>query len=309
MLIFLTIVSVLLAVTNIAAAAYLIGLLARAKYSANVAVGLLTPPSKLAPPSAESPPPESLREIEELIVEEPPPLPEESCSIKLKLSTSAAARTNTSRKECTDAWICDDKIGLYAVFDGVGSEEDGAACRVAAKSVRRWITEYRSGEFKSPEMIENPHREGRRLRLALDHAHAKVHALQDEQQPTGTNTAKCSAVAALRAGNVLMIGWVGNTKLYRIRAGELSQITLDQANCLGSKTQPEPGMKELVLDTDGRYLLCNIGLTEAIGESRALEILTVAEEPESAAEKLVTEAANNNPEDDMTVVVLFAEEE
>jgi serine/threonine protein phosphatase PrpC len=335
-LLILTIVAVLLTTCNIALAAYMVGILAQVRAAgrprhpgygrqeaAPEALQKLTKPFPGLVPADDKLEPEG----------EERPL-DEAAVAALRVNAAGASRSDPNRSESGDTLICDSEEGLFAVFDGIGGEDDGAAARLAAKSLTRWIKDSRAEKRKIPEQLLSPHREGRRLRLAIDRAHAKLLELREERVKTGGGELGCSLVAALRTGNILMVGWLGDARLYRLREGVLNRVTVDQTlasqqmragmiseeeaarsplklyltGYLGSLDNPEPGLKEVVLEKDARYMLCNSGLPLAIGEDKVSALLGAAPDPETAAEKLVTEAANADPDDDMTAVVLFAEE-
>jgi serine/threonine protein phosphatase PrpC len=240
---------------------------------------------------------------------------------------AAATRAHPSREGNSDSWICETGARIFAVLDGLG-EEGGTASRKAAKSILRWIMVTRGKEGLSESGSEDAQRELHRLGLALDHAQAEVASLPRDEVHGRPG---CAVVTALIASGQLLAGWCGDARAYRMRHGLLSKLKPDNTALeerlrsigqveggadilsqtpvpLGSEGIVEPLTGKSGIEAGDRFLLCNAGLARALGERVIRGFLDRNMTPEEIAEKLVTKAANENPDDDMTAVVVEIDE-
>ena len=324
--------ALLLAALNVAAAAYVAGLSARrraipagATNSAAPEPGPFPPPAQLeistygGGPAVPGTRPDH------------PPLGEDCLGI-IRLNAAAASRSNPTSEESGDSWICESNAGIFAVLDGSG-RRGGEASRRATKSILRWIMVTRGKEGLDTLGSDDPVRETHRLGLALDHAHAEVSNLKRAAE-THLEEYQCSAVTAVVAGGRLLFGWCGTARAFLMRNGLLNEIIPEDcvrderpgtgdyspldfdepeymtyaSEPLGSEGIVEAATGRSGVEPDDRFLLCNDGLVKALGERSLREILDKPHSAEEIAERLVTDAANSAPDDDMTAVVIEAEE-
>ena len=316
--------ALVLAALNVAAAAYILGLSARRRAAAAVSL-----PHNPAAAGAALPSELSTYGTGSGKGSRPPALPGR-WNGPLRLAASAASRGNPNSEQNGDAWICDDEAGLYAVLDGIGESGAESASRKAAVSIDRWIDQTRSKEGLEPGGSGDAEIEGHRLGLALDHAHAEVMALRRELTGKSTADFGCSVAAALRAGSMLVAGWLGDTRIYRQRDGLLRLLTRDHSEAgmqeragvideeearrsplstsligyLGAEGLNEPDTLTREMQPGDRFLLCSGGVGRALGNKRLRDLLDRNELPEEITERIVTEAANANPDDDMTAVLI-----
>jgi protein phosphatase len=135
--------------------------------------------------------------------------------------------------------------------------------------------------------------------------------------------------AALVTGREIAIGHVGDSRLYRLRDGELERLTHDhslveefvrqgkltpaeaevhpQRSIITRALGPEPEVEVDTYTHSGRdgdvYLLNSDGLTGMISEDQVAEILRGRASLEEAAEKLIAAANENGGKDNITVVL------
>jgi protein phosphatase len=135
--------------------------------------------------------------------------------------------------------------------------------------------------------------------------------------------------ATLVDGDAVSVGHVGDSRAYRLRAGELTQLTQDhslvaelersgqltpeaaehhpQRSIITRALGPEP---QVDVDTHTHparagdvYVLCSDGLTGMISDSELATLLRAAPSLESAAEALVRAANQSGGKDNITVVL------
>jgi len=134
-----------------------------------------------------------------------------------------------------------------------------------------------------------------------------------------------------REDGKIHIAHVGDSRAYRVRAGDITQVTRDHSllndyllvmpNLTDTQRERLPsnvitralGMQDAVavdlyfenVEPGDVYLLCSDGLNGMVGDDRILDIIdTAASDVETAAKALVAQANQNGGEDNTTVVVV-----
>ncbi|MEA2422058.1 MAG: family protein phosphatase [Thermoleophilaceae bacterium] len=203
---------------------------------------------------------------------------------------------------------------LFAVADGMGGARAGeVASRIAVE------------QFDQQSEVDGPPEE--QLAEVARAANRQIHKMaQEDSAYAGMGT---TFTAALFGGRELTIGHVGDSRLYRLREGELERLTHDhslveefvrqgkltpaeaevhpQRSIITRALGPEPEVEVDTYTHTGRagdvYLLNSDGLTGMISEDKVAEILTGSESLEDAAEKLIAAANENGGKDNITVVL------
>jgi len=228
-----------------------------------------------------------------------------------------------------DALFVDTALGLYAVADGMGGYEGG---EVASNLAIGTISEFLKNNGacteetwpfaldRSRTFVENM------VDAAVQAAHRRVVAKR-----VGRLSRMGSTLSALlfRDGHVV-IGHVGDSRVYRLRAGELTQLTRDHSlyneladatpvDAIGPKNDfPYRNIITQALGMDGHpsaevlraevepgdvYLLCTDGLSEVLPEYHMKTVLS-ALSPDEACRELVEEAYEWGSHDNITAVVV-----
>jgi PPM family protein phosphatase len=214
------------------------------------------------------------------------------------------------RRRNEDAYVSEPP--LFAVADGMGGAQAGEIASRIAVAVLRDSTRQ-SGEDAVVELIQEANR---RIyeEAATDQAHSGM----------GT-----TITAVLAENGTVLIGHVGDSRAYRVRDGELEQLTEDHSLVAelvrSGKLSPEEADvhpqrsvitrvvgsdPEVDIDTfsvDARpgdiFLLCSDGLTSMVDDRQILEIVERNRgNLEQAARALVGAANKRGGEDNITVV-------
>jgi protein phosphatase len=199
-----------------------------------------------------------------------------------------------------------------------GAQAGEVASRLTAAAFR----EYHEADELPP---------AERLQAIIQEANRRVYErARTESDFSGMGT---TVTAALLIGGRVTLGHVGDSRAYRIRNGELEQLTEDHSLVgdlmrSGRLTQeeadahPQRSVITRALGTDpevdidmvtadaapgDRFLLCSDGLTTMVGDDDILGILAAAPTLDDAARELVRAANTGGGEDNVTVV-LFAVE-
>lgn len=136
------------------------------------------------------------------------------------------------------------------VFDGVGGRFDGhIASRLASEAAQEIINQ-------GPENLSNPEVAEALLRRALTLAHERItqDTLGQEQKRLKGTTAVLTLVFE-RAGKLqASVGWVGDSRIYRVRGHELTMLTQDDANWLESVPEADRLNQQMIqASIESRY--------------------------------------------------------
>jgi PPM family protein phosphatase len=231
----------------------------------------------------------------------------------------SAGRTDPGRvrRRNEDAFVLDPP--LFAVADGMGGAQAGeVASRLAAAAFR----EYHEADRLAPD---------ERLQAIIQEANRRIYdRARADSDVSGMGT---TVTAALLTGGRLTLGHVGDSRAYRIRDGDLEQLTEDHSlvgdlmrsgrltpeeadshpqrsvitRALG--TDPEVSIDTITVDAEpgDLFLLCSDGLTTMVTDEDILGILAAAPTLDDAARELVRAANTGGGEDNVTVVLFRVE--
>lgn len=238
-----------------------------------------------------------------------------------------AAFTHVGRRSNNeDAFCAAPELGLFAVADGMGGYEGGeVASRVAIDTLRGFYRRNAEDDNTTwPFALEHERSLAENmLSVAIRLADAEVHA-----RKTGRLASMGSTVAAIAVdGARVVVGHVGDSRVYRLRGGAITQVTRDHslyqemiaagmsvppreqfphANVITRALGMKPPVKVDLTTLDARagdvFLLCTDGLIETVPDARIRAALG-ALAPEEAAQALVEEAYTQGGRDNITVVI------
>lgn len=207
---------------------------------------------------------------------------------------------------------------VFAVADGMGGHKGGETASALAVSV---LEKLLSG--KKPE--------AKWLTMGVDAANRRI-------RETGKGNPDLEGMGTTldvfwEDGNAAWIAHVGDSRVYRFRCGELTQLTEDHS-LVGemlrthlitpelAKTHPYRNIITKAVGVDASveadlfqtdilpgdlFLLCSDGLTGMVEDSRISEILR-DNEPEAAADLLLSEALEAGGTDNITLLLLSGKE-
>ena len=208
---------------------------------------------------------------------------------------------------------------LFVVADGMGGHAGGdVASAIATQRIAEIDEEYASAadaEFA--------------LQSALIAANSLLaETVFEHPELTGMGT---TVSGLIRVGNEVAIAHIGDSRIYLLRDGELSQITADhtfvQRLVDSGRITPEeaavhprrsvlmrvlgdvdaaPEIDTSILDTRSgdRWLLCSDGLSSYVSEDKILGVMTTARNADEAARLLVKESLDAGAPDNVTVILL-----
>jgi protein phosphatase len=193
-----------------------------------------------------------------------------------------------------DCWAFDEARGICVVADGMGGHKAGeVAARIAVDTVVGFLaseaTNSHDWPFGYDASLSYP---GNRLRTAIHLAHVQVlRAAVASEQYAGMGT---TIVAATVDGNRLVVGHVGDSRLYLLAGDHIRQLTHDDS-WMASMLAEDPTADVSRLH---RHPMRN-ALTNAVGTSRRTDV-HVVEETLSGGELLLlsTDGVHGELDDD-----------
>jgi serine/threonine protein phosphatase PrpC len=244
----------------------------------------------------------------------------------------AVSNPGPVRKNNEDAWAVEDDLQLYVVADGLGGHSAGeVASRLAVDALVAFIRRSQEETEVSWPYGVDPSLsfQANRLRAAINVANQHVfHAAESRDDYTGMGT---TVVAALLARDHLVVGSVGDSRLYRLSKGRLTQITQDDTwaatvlaeggardsvslalhpmrhvltNVLGARDATTVHITEHVLDSGDTLMLCSDGLYGVMDDHDLLALMQQEGEVGAIAERLVNAAIAHGTRDNITALVV-----
>lgn len=241
---------------------------------------------------------------------------------KVWCQTDVGLRRETNQ----DFFLFDEEVGLYIVADGMGGHRGGeVASRMASETMLEVIKSYIAGSDNrriSPRVL---------LSRGYEKASQKVYetsqASHGELEGMGT-----TMVAAYVQNGSMYIGNVGDSRCYLYTNGQLFQLTEDHslmneqlrvgliteeniANFVGKNVITrsvgfEPAVEVDIIERDlvpgDLYIICSDGLCGQVLDNRLAEICAT-HKPHEIVPICVAEANANGGDDNVTVMVLYAQ--
>lgn len=249
-------------------------------------------------------------------------------NVEAAISVARLTDVGLQREHNEDAVASDLSIGLLVLADGMGGYNAGeVASEIAVLTLTAELTEAMRDKSLI-KLMPGLLPEAQMLMRAVDRANATIYQIsQDQPQCAGMGT---TLVVGIFADNKLIVGHIGDSRLYRLRQGSLVQITEDHSllqeqlnaglitpqqakvsinknlvtRALGIDPQVELEMQEFDVEINDLYLLCSDGLTDLVEDAVIAEILTGADgDIEYAAARLVQAANEQGGKDNISVVI------
>ena len=213
-----------------------------------------------------------------------------------------------------DSYYGDGELGLWLVADGMGGHDYGeVASALARESI---VREVRAG---------TPLQQAVRI---ADEEIIRTSRTRRDALPMGT-----TVVAARIAGRRFEVAWVGDSRIYLWREGQLAQLSQDHSyvqelvasgaisheqarnhpqrnvvtQALGVTDPSELNVEMTVgeLRPDMQLLLCSDGLTEEVGDAEIARVLALGDcSAQECVDMLVAAALDAGGSDNITVILV-----
>jgi serine/threonine protein phosphatase PrpC len=237
------------------------------------------------------------------------------------------------REHNEDAVASDMSIGLVLLADGMGGYKAGeVASEVAVLLIAAEMTEAMHNQsrlFKTePDLLP----ESNMLINAVEKTNKAIYEIaQLQPECAGMGT---TLVAGVFANDTLVLGHIGDSRMYRLRGDTFEQLTEDHSlvqeqinaglitveqakvaknknlvtRALGIDPMVELELQELAVEVGDKYLLCSDGLSDLLSDAEIAQVLLDEKEDiDSAVEKLVEKANHFGGLDNISVVIITIE--
>jgi len=249
----------------------------------------------------------------------------------VRFDVSSYARTDIGRYRQTneDAHFRNDDLGLYIVADGMGGHAAGEVASSEAVDaiygmVKRGISAV--GDLREPMSDEKARAACRLMEGAIQGATYMVFAIsQFEHDKSGMGT---TITAALVVGDSLVIGQVGDSRIYQVRGMNVRQITEDHTliawqikqgilsadearfsphknvitRAVGNRDYVQVDTSLVRVEPGDRYLLCSDGLHGYLQDEEIVDLVDIG--GENAVRAFVDLANLRGGRDNITAVLV-----
>jgi len=244
----------------------------------------------------------------------------------IKIRSGHLSITGNFRENNEDNCVIVPEKNVFIVADGMGGQSAGEkASALAVELIPEKLNSLTDIVGDADKIIAA-------IDEAVGHANSEIMALGEidpDMHSMGT-----TVVFVVQVGDEFYIGGVGDSRVYQLRDGTLTQLTTDHSltqallehgtitaeeavnhkyrnvlyRYLGSK---EGGTgtqaKHLTPQTGDRYLLCSDGVTDGIGDELISDLLAQNDDPKEVAKTIVEAAQEGGSKDNITAMTLFIE--
>jgi serine/threonine protein phosphatase PrpC len=238
--------------------------------------------------------------------------------VPFRIESWALTHQGRVRDHNEDSYCAREAEGLWAVADGMGGHEGGD-----------WASAELVDQLDAAELPDDFDQACDLLTAAVDKANR---AILGEARRRGRQMGSTVVVLLVR-GTRYAVLWVGDSRAYRLRDGELEQLSRDHSQVqemvdrgilqpedavnhpMGHILSRAVGVREEVqvdkvtgdVVPGDVYLLCSDGLHGYVDGKEIARVLARGS-PEQASEELVAQTLENGAPDNVTVIAVWASE-
>ncbi len=241
----------------------------------------------------------------------------------------AKTDTGRSRDNNEDSVAVDEDTRLAVLADGMGGYNageiaSGMATAFIKSEMSRWLTEV--GSVARAKEVR------RAMEICVDSANLSIfNAANSNANYAGMGT---TLVVAVFRDDILVLGHIGDSRCYRLRAGKLEQISRDhsllQEQLDAGLVTPEQalhsniknlvtralGVEEVVLlevneypvELGDIYLMCSDGLSDMVQDPAIAKIVNTEGALEHKAQMLIDAANDHGGRDNISVLMVEVHE-
>lgn len=234
------------------------------------------------------------------------------------------------REHNEDAVASDTEIGLLVLADGMGGYKAGeVASEIAVLSIIADLKESMMNlEPGQVDAVTGMQAESQLIYEAVARANESIYNVsQTQPQCAGMGT---TLVVALFTNNKLLVGHIGDSRLYRLRGDSFTQLTEDHSllqeqinsglitveqakvsnnknlvtRALGVDPAVDLELHEHNVEVGDLYVLCSDGLSDLVNDDEIHDVLIgIGSNLDLAAQHLVQMANDNGGKDNISVIL------
>jgi serine/threonine protein phosphatase PrpC len=244
-----------------------------------------------------------------------------------------AGTTDVGRKRDhnEDALLIAPRFGLAVVCDGMGGHQAGeVASGIAVETVQRFFELAQDPDATWPFGFDRQKDEPTNLlNIAVQWANQRIREAGEAESGSRRGLGTTFVGVLVRDGRAYF-GWVGDSRGYLWRRGELRAVTSDHSllnelikmgrlseddvdnfqhknvitRALGMADLTSIDVTPVELEADDVCLLCSDGLTGMVSDARIAELLVQERDLKTACKTLIDEANTNGGVDNITVALV-----
>jgi PPM family protein phosphatase len=241
-----------------------------------------------------------------------------------KFRWGAASVTN-KRDNNEDQFHIDPEGNLFLVADGMGGQAAGEkASEIAAEFIPKHLSHLIDFKTDTPEAIQ------RAIDESVRHANSEILSLSAID--VNFHNMGTTVVLMVSVGDQLFVTGVGDSRVYQLSDGTLTQLTEDHTltqalikagtitekdaethrfknvlhRYLGSKEGGGPtDVTVLKIKPGDRYMLCSDGVNEGAKDPVIADVLSRCDDPQVAADEMVKASQAGGANDNITCVIVY----
>ncbi|MDQ3329526.1 MAG: protein phosphatase 2C domain-containing protein [Planctomycetota bacterium] len=246
----------------------------------------------------------------------------------VRVRSGVVSITGDFRENNEDNAVADPKQRFFLVADGMGGHAAGEkASSLAVELIPQKLTQALQFDGDAPDRVTDA------IDRAVEFANSEIMALG--QVDPAYNQMGTTVAILVNDGEMLFVGGVGDSRVYRLSGGKFEQLTTDHSltqalrdagtiseeearnhryknvlyRYLGTKDGGRGADCKPVKPVAGdRFLLCSDGVTDGCEPAKISELLAAASDPQQAAESVVKAAQDGGSRDNITCLVVFVDE-
>lgn len=230
-----------------------------------------------------------------------------------------------SRSHNEDYFYIDAGKGLFLVADGMGGHGNG---EVASRLTVEAIVDYIDQNSESESEADQVPTAATTLSAAVRSAHRHVvGAVEDDQSLLGMGT---TVVGLEMRGDLATVAYVGDSRVYLMREGELHLVTDDHTwvneqvkagyltaeqarthplksvvtRAVGGDHEVEVDVVEVDVQAGDVFLMCSDGLTSMLEDREIRRHLDGVHDLEACCQNLIDDANHHGGVDNITVILV-----
>lgn len=239
------------------------------------------------------------------------------------ISTFGISDIGLVRQNNEDYWAEIPKINFYVLADGMGGHRAG---EIAAQQAVNHLCDLVKEAFSNNSFT---YEESKGIiQYSIEQTNEIVYRLSQQYEAWhGMGTTICCLYFHMKG---VIIGHVGDSRIYRFRDNEITQLTRDDSllrdlldhgkirendtsdfafkNIITKAVGTEPLLEPSVYAEDVRdqdlYLMCSDGLSDMLSQNEIKEVLVDAEDIKKAGYRLISKAKQKGGFDNVTIVLL-----
>jgi len=255
----------------------------------------------------------------------------------MKIQWAGKTHVGKERSHNEDSLLALESENLFLVADGMGGHNSGEiASKIAIETISNF---YRAtsddGEITWPfKMDKEKNYDENRLITGIKLSNLRIFeaaSLESQYQGMGT-----TIVCFIYNNQEAFLGYVGDSRIYLFRDGELSQLTVDHSllndylktrdltpeeienfphkniivRALGMKEMVEVDTTKITPKPDDYFLLCSDGLSDMINNDKIASLIPDFQNLEQGCDILIDAANDAGGKDNISVILIkFSEED